>query len=462
MKSKPIILIIDDDQDFLNDLAFLLRNDYEIFTATNGRLGLTKIREIQPDVVLLDLVLQNENGLDLLKEIKRADAQLPVLMVTEHSSIDTAVEAIKSGAENYISKNFSLKELHSHIERALKSKLDRARSELLMEESFKPYERIIGRHPLLAQIKEKIQLAAANDFTVLITGESGTGKELVARHIHKLSRRAQELFVAVNCGALPEQLIESELFGYEKGAFTGATRRKAGKFEIASAGTIFLDEIGELSLNAQVKLMRVLQNKEFERLGGGTVLQTNARIIAATNKDLRQMMQKGQFREDLFYRLEVFPIHLPPLRERKSDIPLLVDYFLTQRAAELNLPKPKIENSAIELFLNYDWPGNIRELNNVITRLIILTKGQTIGRELVKGNLDLARESDAILTDHTPLTWDNLNRLRKQAAHRAARKIEGEFLKILLNKFNGNVTRAAKHLGVDRATLYRMLNRSKE
>ncbi len=456
---KPTLLIVDDDPDFLQDFAFLLGEQYSVVTTTETDQVIKLIQAHNPDLVFLDLFLGEQNGLNLLQTIKTRFPQQACIMITEHGSIDTAVEAIKMGAENYITKNFNIKEIQGFIEQVLKKRLQYAQSMALMEESFRPYQEFIGNSSQIQLIKEQIKLAAQNDFTVLITGESGTGKELVARLIHKASARAQEIFLPVNCGALPAELIESELFGHEKGAFTGAVRRKLGKFEIASNGTLFLDEISELRLTAQVKLLRVLYNKEFERVGGTTVLHTNARIIVATNKNLRQMIAEGRFREDLYYRLNVFPIELPPLRDRREDIPLLVNYFLAKKSRELGKPQVRLEPSAMERFVQYHWPGNIRELENIITRLIILAPDGFITTDMVTFNLQPGSGETTAYFPDNHLTWDAFNRAKRAAAAAAVEKVEREFLEKLLSKYANNVTQAAKALGLNKSTLYRLVQK---
>ncbi len=459
MNGKLTLLVVDDDADFLRDFEFLLRDQYQVISTTRVEQVIPLIKEHNPDIVFLDLFLGEHSGLSVLQKIKKTFPQQTCIMITEHGSIDTAVEAIKLGADNYISKNFNVKEIQGFIEQAMKKRVQHAQSVALMEESFRPYRELIGRSPQMVQIKEKIMLAAQNDFTVLITGESGTGKELVARLIHKNSTRAQEIFLPVNCGALPAELIESELFGHEKGAFTGAAKRKLGKFEIASSGTLFLDEISELSLTAQVKLLRVLYNKEFERLGGTTVLRTNARIIAATNKNLQQLMKNGRFREDLFYRLNVFPIELPPLRERRQDIPLLLQYFMQQKGRELGKPQIDMEPEAVDLFTGYDWPGNIRELENIVTRLIILAADGLITRSMVAANLQNTPTTPAEYFTDEQLTWEQLNRAKQQATARAVERVEREFLEKLLKKYDGKVMAAVNDLGLNKSTLYRLIQK---
>ena len=457
---KPLLLIIDDDIEFAGELTFLLESGYATSVAHNSNDGLIKIKTQHPDIVLLDLMLGSENGLEVLKTIKSIESDLPVIMITEYASVDTAVEAMKLGAENYISKTPNLDELKIIIERAIIQKLNRSKVKLLEEELYKPYSRIVGKSKAIQEIKQIVELFAQNNNTVLITGESGTGKELVARQIHKLSNKKNGLFVAINCAALPETLIESELFGHEQGAFTGAIKKKIGKFELASPGTIFLDEIAELKLQAQVKLMRVLQEKEFERVGGNKTLRTDARIIAATNRDLKKLVEEKKFREDLFYRLDVLPVYIPPLRERKEDIPELLDYLIQLISYEMNIKPPGYNNKVKELFLEYDWPGNIREMINYITRAIILGKGNEITPDLLNIPKSFQMNKLTIDFEGLPLKWVELNRLRKKVAQEAIKKIEAEFVSRLLKKFDGNITKAAEFSEVHRTNLHKIIKRT--
>lgn len=304
-----------------------------------------------------------------------------------------------------------------------------------------------------------IYLFAKNDNTILITGESGVGKELVARQIHINGRRKQKPFTTVNCAAIPKELLESELFGHEKGAFTGADRRKLGKFEIAAEGTIFLDEISELDLNSQVKILRVLQEREFERVGGTVPIKSKARVIAATNKDLEGLVEKGKFREDLYYRLDVLPINVPPLRKRKEDITLLIDHFLEQASYELKLPLKVFSDEAVNIFVNYDWPGNIRELQNYITRAVILSPNTIIVPSDLDPNLLFDKPTTEINFNKIPETWKEMDAMRKEAAGKASRSVERIFIQSLLLKFNGNVTQAAKHVGINRTNFHKMMKK---
>ncbi|MDP2303927.1 MAG: sigma-54 dependent transcriptional regulator [Ignavibacteria bacterium] len=456
---RPLLLIIDDDNDFISDFSLLLKNDYDSIFANNGTDGIKIVQEKMPDVVLLDLMLkEGESGLDVLDKIKNEDEDVPVILITDYASVDTAVDAIKRGAYNYVTKTPNLKELKLIIERSLQQRLLKYQTKTLQQELLKPFDAIIGVSREINKVKEMIKISADVESTILITGESGSGKELVARQIHIQSLRKNKPFVAINCAALPKDLIESELFGYEKGAFTGATNRKPGKFEIAADGTIFLDEISELDLKAQVKLLRILQEREFERVGGTQVIKTYARVIAASNRNLSALVEAGLFREDLFYRLDVFPIHVPALRDRREDIPLLLNYFANLTSKELKV-KPKYFNEeSVKLLMNYNWPGNIRELQNHITRAILLTKAEIISPDDL--DFSLRKTEDEYLgLEIIPETWEEMDSLRKKAVELAARKVEKLFLEFILNKYEGNISRAADAIGINRANLHKMIKK---
>ena len=443
---KPLLLIIDDDKEFVSDFTLLLERDFNCIYAGNGKEGVRLMETKHPDVILLDLMFHgDENGIEILKKIKKIDADMPVLMITDYSSIETAIEAMKLGAFDYISKTPNLNELKIIIDKTLKERIVKYRSEFFEEQIGDKFKDIIGNAPATIKLKETIAAIADNNNTALITGESGVGKELVARKFHELSDRRDKPFIAINCSALSKDIVESELFGHERGAFTGAERRKPGKFEIAEDGTIFLDEISELDPNVQVKLLRVLQEKEFQRVGGNGTLKANCRILAATNKDLKECVMRGEFREDLFYRLDVLRINVPPLRERKEDIPLLVQYFVESLSHELNVPQKQFDEEIMKSITRYDWPGNIRELKNHITRLLFQPDA----------SLPPAGETFAKI----PETWEEMDRLRKEAADKASREVERKFLESLLKKFNGNISKAAEHIGINRSNLHKMIKK---
>ena len=385
-KALPIfrILVVDDEESLREMLKeFLEGEGMLVELAQNGREALEKLRSLSLDLILLDLRMPGMSGIEVLQEIKKEEPELPVVVITAYGSVDNAVETLKMGAFDFITKPFKLEELLNIISRALEvERLKRENQYLLEEMRDKFYfEGVVGQSPRMKEVMRVASLVAKTDATVLIYGESGTGKELLARSIHHQSNRRSKPFVVVNCGAITETLLESELFGHEKGAFTGAQTRKLGKFELADEGTVFLDEIGEMSPAMPVKILRVLQERNFERVGGTDVIQVDVRIIAATNRDLRKEVREGKFREDLYYRLNVVPIDLPPLRERKEDLPLLCDFLIEKHARKLHKKIKGVSSQAMRLLKKYNWPGNIRELDNVIERAIILTEDEIIGVE---------------------------------------------------------------------------------
>ncbi|WP_330400358.1 sigma-54-dependent transcriptional regulator [Tepidibacter mesophilus] len=439
------ILIADDEQNMLWAIKRALKGKgYKIITASDGLDALEKFKSNEPDLVLIDFKMPKMDGMEVLKEIKDANSKIPVIMITAHGTMESAVEAMKIGALDYISKPFDIDELKIQIKKALeigdmKEQIDFFKEEI-RKITGKP---IIGDSPHMKRVMEVVERVSKTNATVLITGESGTGKELIASAVHYSSDRSDKPYITVNCGALPENLLESELFGHDKGSFTGAVSKKLGRFERANKGTIFLDEIGELSLTVQVKLLRVLQEKEIERVGGTETIDVDVRIIAATNKDLKKMVEEGTFREDLYYRLNVIPIRLPALRERKEDIKLLVQYFLEKYSKEMGRDSMKISVEAINTLTDYSFKGNIRELENIIERLVILSENKLIDKD------DLPREilyeSDREFQFKLPQSGINLE------------EIEKSFILQALKICDYNQTKAAKLLGVTRHTLiYRM------
>lgn len=375
------ILVIDDEssiRELLKD--FLTSKSFEVVTASDGESGLALLKSDKFDLLLLDLMMPGLSGLDILREINAEKIDIPSIMITAYASVPTAVEAIKLGAFDYITKPFVLDDVYMAIKRALDvSKLQEENYRLKKELKKKfSTHKIIGNSAPIQEVIKFIEKIADTDSTVLILGESGTGKELVAKTVHYNSSRSRYPLVPLNCAAIPKDILESELFGHEKGAFTGAINTRIGRFELANNGTLFLDEIGELAPSLQVKLLRVLQEKEFERVGGIKTIRVDTRIIAATNRDLEKAVKEGVFREDLFYRLNVIPIHLPPLRKMKEDIPVLVEHFLAEISKRKKKEPPKILHEAMSCLEDYKWPGNVRELENLIERLIILKEGDTI------------------------------------------------------------------------------------
>ncbi|MCU0286261.1 MAG: sigma-54 dependent transcriptional regulator [Acidobacteria bacterium] len=384
------ILVIDDDPSIRNMLAIVLKKSgYDVTCTESGKTSLEKLKKENFDLIISDIKMPDINGIDLLKKIKSITPEIPVIMITAFASANDAVEAMKLGAEDYVTKPFNLDELKIIIDRAIyKTNIEKENIQLKSRLTDKDkFENIVGKNQKMLDIFEMIGTISHTDSSVLISGESGTGKELIARAIHNKSGRNGGKFVSINCGALPENLLESELFGHTKGAFTDAYRDKQGLFEVAHNGTLFLDEISEMSPKMQVKLLRALQERRIRRVGGNEEMEVNARIISATNKDLSESMKTGEFRSDLFYRLNVISINLPPLRERKDDIPLLVKYFLKIFNEKFNRDIEGMEKEVLELFNNYPWPGNIRELENVVERAIALEKGKFITTKSIPSEL---------------------------------------------------------------------------
>lgn len=438
------VLVADDEKNMRWALKKALLNDgFIIDEAENGQDALNKFDANIYDLIILDIKMPEMNGIEVLKEIRNKDKDIPVIVITAYGTISSAIEAIKLGAADYIQKPFDIDELKHVIKKSLELTNLKEEVKFLREElNGKDFD-IIGESPKIKEILSVVKKVAPTDATVLLLGESGTGKELIARAIHNLSKRKDGPYIKVNCAALPENLLESELFGYEKGAFTGALSRKPGRFERAENGTIFLDEIGEIPLSIQAKMLRVLQEKEFERVGGIEVLKADVRVIAATNRNLEQMVRDGTFREDLYYRLNVIPIYIPPLRERADDIPALVRFFIDKHCNKLGLPKIKIEKTAMQKLKEYSWPGNIRELENVIERLIILNSGSLIKKENLPIEISRARLSN--------------ERFVLPPGGVALDELEKDLITQALERTGYNQTKAAKLLSLTRHTLiYRM------
>ncbi|WP_447859805.1 sigma-54-dependent transcriptional regulator [Nitrospira calida] len=377
---KKRVLLIDDEPRVRASLKMVLEPTYDVITAADAQEGLDLFRRESPNLVLLDVIMPGTDGLTVLQAMRAEDRSIPVIMLTGTKSVKTAVDAMKLGASDYLSKPFDVEELRIVVARTLESHdLEREvrylRAQVVNRYAF---HNLIGKSPAMQEIYAKIEQVADSRTTVLITGESGTGKELVARALHYNSSRRDRPFIALNCAALPETLIESELFGHEKGSFTDATARRVGQFELANSGSLFLDEIGDLSPVTQAKLLRVLQEREFTRIGGVQPIKVDVRIIAATNKNLDDLVRRGTFREDLYYRINVISLYLPPLRERGEDIPLLAKHFLDKRIEEEKRPPQEFSKEAIELLSRYPWPGNVRELENVVEQALLWSQGATI------------------------------------------------------------------------------------
>lgn len=377
----PRILIIDDDdvvRDVLN--TYLSGIGFEVTLAKNGMEGLDIAKEENFDLIVTDLIMPKIGGIEVLKELSLMNNTTPVIVITAYGTVQNAVEAMKLGAIDYITKPFNLEEFGIVVNRAIGFSRLQKENLFLKRQLKKKYrfEGLIGDSPEMQKVYDMIEKIADTESTVLITGESGTGKELIAKTIHYSSLRSDAPFIPVNCAAIPKDLLESELFGHEKGAFTGALNTRIGRFELANKGTLFLDEVGELAPHLQVKLLRVLQEREFERVGGIKTIKVDVRILAATNSDLEKAVKEGRFREDLFYRLNVIPLHIPPLRKRREDIPLLIDYFAHEFARKRKREPLRFSKQAMDAFLRYDWPGNVRELRNLIERLTILVNSDVV------------------------------------------------------------------------------------
>jgi two-component system nitrogen regulation response regulator NtrX len=440
------ILIVDDEESVRRSIADVLADEgHRPVLAAGADEADREITASLPDLVLLDVAMPGRDGLELLESLRTSHPQLPVVMMSGHGTIETAVRATKLGAYDFLEKPLSYDKLLLRIDHGLeRARLEQENREL--REALLGESEIIGDAPVMAKLKEQIEIAAPTDGWVLITGENGTGKELVARWVHLRSKRAGGPFVAVNCAAIPEELIESELFGHEKGAFTGAIQKKRGRFEMANGGTIFLDEIGDMSLMTQAKILRILQEHRFERVGGTETIEVNVRVIAATNKDLQAEMSQGRFREDLFYRLNVIPFHVPALRERREDIPKLTERFLAQYAADAGRPPKQISAKALAKLQEYPWPGNVRELQNLIERLVLMTPGETIDLA------DLPPQVTAPDRERWLRAGSAENTL---AAARAA--FEREWLLEKLANFGWNISRTADAVGLARESLSRKL-----
>ncbi len=447
MKQGPI-LIVDDDPGQRRIVEFWLQEaGYTVLTATDGLNGLKMFQEHCPSVVITDMRMPGISGLDLMAKIKAIHEDVPVMVITAFGTVSDAVDAMRLGAADYILKPINADDLKISVSRIFERQrlVDENRYLRDLVGTEFQFSSLIGNSRKMRDVFTVAGQVARRDSTVLITGESGTGKELLAKAVHQSSLRAGKPFIVVNCGALPEALVESELFGHTKGAFTGAACDRAGKFETANEGTIFLDEVGELPLNVQVKLLRVLQEREVDKLGSSHPLKVNVRIIAATNRNLKTQVEDGNFREDLYYRLSVITIELPPLRERREDVPILAAHFLKRYSERYNTARLTFEDDAMELLPKYDWPGNIRELENVIERLCVLTTRDAIGVGDLPAEIRVSRSRIASIGLKLPDEGISLE------------EVEKEILVQALEKKLGNQTRAARYLNISRKTLiYRM------
>jgi DNA-binding NtrC family response regulator len=444
---KYRVLIVDDEPDSRDALAELAeRWGYDVQTAKDGNEALRRAIEWHPDVILTDLVMPNMDGLWLLRALRAELPECPVVLLTGRGTVQTAVQAIKEGAFDFIEKPLEIARLRVVLDRALEKKETMREVQALRRRlaALAPGTDMIGSGPVMQKVFELVKKVAPANASVVVTGESGTGKEVVARAIHSLSPRKDRPFVALNCGAIPATLIESELFGYERGAFTGADQRRLGNFELAHQGTLFLDEIGELPIELQAKFLRVLEDRRIRRLGGKSEVDVDVRVLCATNRDLKEEIKKGRFREDLYFRLHVFTIHLPALKERREDIPLLVQHFIEKFGSETGKHVQGVAPAAMAVLQDYAWPGNIRELRNTVERAMILVDGDVIGEEHLPPDMRPSRPESAMM--RIPLGMP-------------LRDVEKDYILASLQRNGGNKAKTAELLGISEKTLYNKLNR---
>lgn len=436
-EKKNTILVVDDEHGVRQSFNMVLKDEYNLLLAGTGQEAIDIFTKNSVDMILLDICLPDSDGLELLEKFKEADPKTEIIMVTAVNEVQTAVKAIKLGAYEYIIKPFIVDDILTVIGRALEKQslvkeVTYLRNAL---ERYHPFEKMIGKDIKMRKIFDLISTVSQSDGTVLIHGESGTGKELVARAIHNRGHRSNQPFVVINCAAIPATLMESEIFGYNRGAFTGATTTNIGKLEIADKGTVFLDDIDSLDINMQAKLLRIIQEKEFERLGSTKVIKADVRFVAASNKDLEKLISRGEFREDLYYRLNVLPIKLPPLRERRGDIPLLLNHFLELYAKNIGKSPKIFSNEAVKVLTEYDWPGNVREVQNIVERFTTITKGSIIDLKDI-ATLDMGKREKKDMT-----------------LKEAVSAFENKFIFEILESVDGNRKKAAERLGIHRNTL---------
>ena len=441
------ILVIDDEKSILQSLEGILVDEgFDVQSESSGARALERIGEVMPDLVLLDIWMPGIDGIETLVKLKEAYPHLKVIMMSGHGTIETAVKATRLGAYDFIEKPLSLEKVLLSINNALDYyQLEEEVS--FLKERDKGRYRITGDSKAIREMKEQIKIVAPTNAWVLISGQNGTGKELVAHAIHRMSKRSNKPLVEVNCAAIPEELIESELFGHEKGAFTGATVMKKGKFDLAHEGSLFLDEIGDMSLKAQSKTLRILQEQKFARVGGSRTINVDVRVIAATNKDLEKEIEKGRFRDDLYYRLNVIPITVPPLRERIDDIPALVKDFMQSIYLEANLDAKEFSDEAIDVLKKYYWPGNVRELKNLVERLIIMSPNEVIKAEDIPPPFN--QEPEALERHESLMTGDSFRDAKAQ--------FEKAFIAKKLKEFKGNISQTAESIGLERSNLHKKI-----
>ncbi len=455
---KRTILIAEDEEKMGRILELNLQDQYNVLLARDGEEALRIFKEKQVDLLLTDLRMPQRDGLSLLHEVKRLRPEVPVILITAYGTIESAVSAMKDGATDYLLKPIKMEEVELVVQRAfLQADLLNENRQLKKEiRSLYGADTIITKHPKMIEVLEVVRQVSDSKAAVLIEGESGTGKELIAWAIHLNSRRISPLFVAVNCSAIPRELLESELFGYEKGAFTGAEKRKIGRFEMAHQGTLFLDEIGEMPKELQVKMLRAIEGHRFTRVGGTEEIDVDVRLIAATNRDLKGAVEKGEFREDLFYRLNVVTIKLPPLRERKEDIPLLIAHFIDKHKKEVKEKPLEISERALQAMLHYPWPGNVRELENCVLRAMLLARSSRIELEDLPPEV---RGEGGGAAAAVPKDSQELKRMKWEARRRVEEELERAFLREALRRNRGNISKTALDVGMDRRQLQNLIRK---
>ncbi len=437
---KHTVLIIDDEEGIREALSEIFKDEsFNVIAVSSGEEGLNAFKKQLPDVVYLDIWLPGIDGLETLEEMKNIDHYIPVIIISGHGKIDQAVKATKMGAYDFLEKPLSLERVLLTAQRAIERRELQLQNEMLRKDMSKRYL-IVGKSMVISVLKDQIKTAAKSNSRVLIMGESGVGKELVARNLHLLSSRAEKPFIEVNCAAIPNDLIESELFGHEKGSFTGAYENKKGKFELADKGTLFLDEIGDMSMKTQTKVLRTIETQEFQRVGSSKSMKINTRIISATNKNLKKEVEEGRFREDLYFRLNVIPIVVPPLRERKNDIHVLIDHFMKLISAEYGKPVKHITSDAINKLKNHSWPGNVRELRNTVERFFIMRQA------------DVITHKDISIYEGSVIDYTAVETLKD-----ARELFEKEYIIKRLNDYSWNVVKTAEALQIERGNLYKKM-----
>ncbi len=448
------ILVIDDEVTICKGCSLILsEQNYSVASRTSGKAGLQDALSGRYDIVLLDMRLPDIDGMEILASLREKKPEIQVIVMTGYSTVQNAVEAMKGGAFDYLAKPFTEDEIILAVEKAIEDKRLRDENTLLRKQLFERFDfnNIVGEDPAILDIFERIKRVASTDTTVLITGESGTGKELFAGAIHVQSSRAANRYLTLDCSTLSSSLLESELFGHTKGAFTDATHDKQGIFSVADHGTLFLDELSNLSLEIQSKLLRVMESGEYKPVGGSRTMKTDIRIIAATNRDLSALVAEGSFREDLFYRLNVFPIRIPPLRERKEDIPRLAYHFLRLFCKETGKRIEGFSDDALALLIEHSWPGNVRQLKNTVERLVIMADHGYLDRETLTPHIQVDAGSGLAKPDHIPQTWEELKEIKKQLVDTIFGQVEKRFLLTALTECRGNITHAAQKVGMQRS-----------